>query len=424
MQDQQSTASAVIGKICRQAKNCSYALAQLSSAQKNQALLAMAAQLTNSKQAILAANEQDLTQARQQQLSAALLDRLTLTASRIDAMITGLQAISELPDPVGATLANWTVPSGLQITRVAIPLGVIGVIYESRPNVTVDAAALCLKSGNCVILRGGSESMHSNHAIAACLQRGLIAVDLPAEMIQLVPSQDRSFVNELLSMDDYIDVIIPRGGESLIKHIRKHSSIPTFSHLAGLCHTYIHQQADLRMAQAIICNAKLRRTGICGATETLLIDEAIAEQFLPPILQALIAQGCEIRGDQFTQSLHDGVIAATDLDWSAEYLDAILSVKVVPDLQAAVDHIQQYGSNHTEAIITDDVGAAQQFQHSVNSAIVMHNCSTQFADGGEFGMGAEIGIATGKLHARGPVGLAQLTTFKYVVAGTGQIRQP
>jgi glutamate-5-semialdehyde dehydrogenase len=319
-------------------------------------------------------------------------------------------------------LAEWTRPNGLKISRVRTPLGVIGVIYESRPNVTADAGALCLKAGNACILRGGSESLKSSAAIHACLRAGLEAAGLPADAIQMVPTSDRAAVGEMLTMTRYIDVIVPRGGASLVERVMQDSRVPTFQHLIGLCHTYIHSAADPAKARSIVLNAKMRRTGVCGATETLLVDAAVAATILPPVLNDLIAAGCEIRGDAAVQKLDARVKAATASDWDEEYLDAILSVKVVADLDAAVAHIIAHGSEHTEAIITEDTAAAERFMDALDSAIVLHNASTQFADGGEFGMGAEIGIATGKLHARGPVGVEQLTTFKYKVRGTGQIR--
>ena len=342
--------------------------------------------------------------------------------ARIASMVTGLEEIAALPDPVGATIAEWTRPNGLNISRVRTPLGVIGIIYESRPNVTADAGGLCLKAGNAAILRGGSESQHSSRAIHACLQRGLTEAGLPADAIQMVPTTDRAAVGEMLTMTKYIDVIVPRGGQSLVDRVMRDSRVPTFQHLTGLCHTYIHSAADAEKARKIVLNAKMRRTGVCGATETLLVDQNVAATILPPILNDLIAAGCEIRGDEAVQKLEPRAKVASPEDWDTEYLDAILAVKVVPDLDAAIAHIVTHGSEHTESIITEDSAAAERFMGALDSAIVMHNASTQFADGGEFGMGAEIGIATGKLHARGPVGVEQLTTFKYKVRGTGQTR--
>lgn len=404
------------------AKQVAAQLALLPADTKKRALLAMADQLAQQTTAILAANEQDLQEAKQKDKSAAFLDRMTLNEVGVQAMITGIQRIAELPEPVGRVLKEWSVPSGLHFKRVSIPIGVLAIIYESRPNVTADAAALCLKSGNATILRGGSDCLRSNRQIVQALQAGLVQASLPVDAIQYVANQDRSAVDELLSLDNCIDVIVPRGGRSLIERIRNKSRIPVFSHLDGLCHTYLHTDANPDMALDVVLNAKLRRTGICGATETLLVDEAIAEQILPNVIEALITEGCELRGDKITQGIDARVKPVTEDDWATEYLDAILSIRIVPDIEAAVAHIARYGSNHTEAIVTDDTAAAAQFQAAVGSAIVMHNCSTQFADGGEFGMGAEIGIATGKLHARGPVGIEELTTYKTLVMGDGQIR--
>ncbi len=409
-----------ITQLCQQAKNAANELAQLSHEQKNCALLAMANALDNQRNIIIKANQHDLANASK--LTTAFIDRLTLTDERLNAMIAGIKKIAELADPVGKILASWQVPSGLTISRVSVPLGVIAIIYESRPNVTADAAALCLKSGNAVILRGGSECQHSNKIITECLQHGLTAAKINANSIQYVPSQDRAAVDILLNMNDYIDVLIPRGGKKLIQHLSEHSKIPMFKHLDGICHTYIHQQANVDMALAIVKNAKLRRTGICGATETVLVDHAIADSILPALITLLLDSGCEVRGDSLTQQYNKQVITATEQDWATEYLDAIIAIKIVDNIHAALTHIDNYSSKHTDAIITDDPQAAELFLNHVNSAIAMHNCSTQFADGGEFGMGAEIGIATGKLHARGPVGVEQLTTFKYKVQGSGQTR--
>lgn len=406
--------------LCQQAKKASVNLAQLSTEQKNRALLSIAAQLEKNSASILSANQKDLS--RLENKDAAFIDRLTLTEARLHTMIDGVKQIAQLPDPVGKILTSWTVPSSLHISRVSVPLGVIAIIYESRPNVTADAAALCLKSGNATILRGGSECAFSNQAITACLQAGLRDADIDANAIQYMPTQDRTAIDILLQMDQYIDVLIPRGGKNLIRYLSEHSKIPLLKHLDGNCHTYIHSDADLNMALDIIKNAKLRRTGVCGATETLLIDRNVAEEFLPDIISMLLKNGCEIRGDAIVQKINAKVIAATDEDWATEFLAAILAIKVVDDLDDAIAHIGQYSSSHTEAIITNNETAAKKFLSEVNSAIVMHNCSTQFADGGEFGMGAEIGIATGKLHARGPVGVEQLTTFKYQVEGNGKIR--
>ncbi len=408
-----------IGKAARLAAKV---IALVPSDKKNNALHKMAEALRHHQSTILSANEKDMEQARQKELSPAMLDRLLLNPSRIEAMAKGLDIIAELPDPVGTTLARIMRPNGLEISRIRVPIGVIGIIYESRPNVTADAAGLCLKSGNAVILRGGSESFYSSTAIIAALHAGLDQCKLPRTIIQMVPTADRAAVNEMLKMDKVIDVIIPRGGLKLIEYISKESRIPVFKHLAGLCHTYIHEAADKEMAKKIVLNAKMRRTGICGATEILLVDKAIINSHLPPILDELISAGCEIRGDEQVAKLDSRVKRVHDQDYDTEFLDAIIAIKVVNDLAAAIEHIAQHSTQHTDAIITEDPKAAEKFLTEVDSAIVMHNTSTQFADGGEFGMGAEIGIATGKLHARGPIGVEQLTTFKYVVRGKGQVR--
>ena len=408
-----------------QAKNAKEAAAQLalcSPKDKSNALIAMAQHLQQGRKTLLEANQKDLVKAKGKNKPDAFIDRMTLTDSVIDGMIAGIQAIAAMNDPVGRTLKEWTVDSGLQFKRVSIPIGVVAIIYESRPNVTADAAALCLKSGNAVILRGGSDCVGTNRAIATLLQQALHTSSLPSDSIQYIANQDHAGVDTLLGLDQYIDVIVPRGGKSLIARVREKSRVPVFSHLEGLCHTYVHADADLKMAQAIVLNAKLRRTGICGATETLLVDEAIAKKFLPPMLDALIDQGCVIKGDDKTQRIDARVSAASEEDWSTEYLSATLSVRIVTDSDEAIAHINRYATNHTEAIITNNQKMADHFQHQINSAIVMHNCSTQFADGGEFGMGAEIGIATGKLHARGPVGINELTTYKTLVMGSGHTR--
>ena len=417
-----SDVPALMHEIGVRAKAASRRLAGASPDAKNKALIGAAAAIRADAEAIKAANAKDMEAGRAKGLSGALLDRLELNDSRINAMAKGLEEIAALADPVGATMTEWTRPNGLKIARVRTPLGVIGIIYESRPNVTADAGGLCLKAGNACILRGGSESIHSSRAIHAALQRGLASAGLPEDAIQMVPTTDRAAVGEMLTMTRYIDVIVPRGGASLVERVMRDSRVPTFQHLIGLCHTYVHEKADADKARKIVLNAKMRRTGICGATETLLVDSAVAAKMLPPILNDLIAAGCEIRGDEAVQAMDKRVLPATALDWDTEYLDAILSVKVVPNLDAAVAHIQTHGSEHTEAILTEDTAAAEKFMDALDSAIVLHNASTQFADGGEFGMGAEIGIATGKLHARGPVGVEQLTTFKYKVRGTGQTR--
>lgn len=408
--------------LCQQAKSASVMLSTLPEHKKNHALECIVHALTAQADTILKTNANEVEKARKNGLNAAFTDRLLLTSERFQNMLDGISTIINLPDPVGRTMASWSVPSGLDITRTAIPLGVIGVVYESRPNVTADAAALCLKSGNAVILRGGSECEQTNRAIVNAMQQGLEDAEFPIQIIQYVPDQSHNALNALLRMDKYIDVLIPRGGKSLLQKVAEHSRIPVFSHLAGLCHTYIHKDAEPEMALSIVTNAKMRRTGICGATETLLIDAAIAPSLLPGITNSLTEKHCELRGDQQAQKIDARIKPANEDDWHTEYLDAILSVKVVNTIEEAIAHIQHYGSGHTDAIITQNKTAAAQFLQHVNSANVMHNCSTQFADGGEFGLGAEIGIATGKLHARGPVGLEQLTTFKYQVKGTGQTR--
>jgi len=398
-------------------------LALASTKVKNAALAWAAAALRAQTKSILAANERDLEEARAQGLSAPLLDRLTLDESRIAAMASALNDIIALPDPIGVVAAEWQRPNGLCIQRVVVPLGVIGMIYESRPNVTADAGALCLKSGNAVILRGGSESLHSNRAIHACFATGLATAGLPGECVQLVPTSDRAAVGCMLSgMTEYLDVLIPRGGKSLVARVQAEARVPVIGHLEGNCHVYIHEGAELSMARAIVLNAKLRRTGVCGAAETLLIDRAAATTHLAPIVRDLLAAGCEVRGDELVQEVDARVRAACEADWYREFLDAIIAVRVVEGLDAAIAHIRQYGSAHTEAIVTQDAAAAQRFLTEVDSAIVLHNASTQFADGGEFGMGAEIGISTARFHARGPVGVQQLTSYKYVVRGRGQVR--
>ncbi len=404
------------------ARSAAIQLASAPSAQKDAALRAAAAACRREAEAILAANQRDLAAAEQRGLAPAMLDRLKLTPGRIEAIAAGLEAIAAQPDPVGTELARWQRPNGLDIARVRVPLGVIGIIYESRPNVTADAGGLCLKAGNAAILRSGSESFHSSHAILAALQAGLAEAGLPASAIQLVPTTDRAAVGLMLRMSEQIDVIVPRGGRSLIERVQADSRIPVLAHLEGLCHVYLDQAADPERARSITLNAKMRRTGICGAAETLLVHQAVADRLLPPILAALAEAGCALRGDAATQALDPRVTPASEADWSTEYLDAIIAIKVVPDLAAAIAHINRYGSHHTDSIVTEDAAAAERFLAEVDSAIVMHNASTQFADGGEFGMGAEIGISTGRLHARGPVGAEQLTTFKYVVRGQGQIR--
>ncbi len=390
--------------------------------QKDQALRAMAASLRARFSDLMLANEKDMAAAADIGLTPALLDRLELNKERIENMAAGIEAIADLDDPVGAVIAEWDVPSGLHISRVRVPLGVVGIIYESRPNVTADAGALCLKAGNAVILRGGSEAVYSNHAILSCLQEGLKAGNLPLASIALVPTQDRAAVGEMLTMADTIDVIVPRGGRSLVERVQREARVPVFAHLEGICHAYVHKQADLEMARKIVVNSKMRRTSICGALETMLIDREIAAEYLPAIVDDLTDLACDIRGDEEARAIDLRITPASEEDWTTEYLDSILSVRVVDGVDAAIAHIETYGSSHTETIITEDESVADYFLKSVNSAIVLHNASTQYADGGEFGMGAEIGISTGKMHARGPVGVEQLTIFKYIVRGTGQTR--
>jgi glutamate-5-semialdehyde dehydrogenase len=404
------------------ARAAAQALAQATAAIKNAALRQAAANLRARIRDILSANGRDVELGRGNGLSEALLDRLGLTPDRIEAMARGLEDIAELPDPVGQVIAEWERPNGLRIARIRTPLGVIGVIYESRPNVTADAGGLCLKAGNASILRCGSESFLTSSVIAECLTAGVMAAGLPDTSIQLVPTTDRIAVGEMLKMSDCIDVIVPRGGRSLIERIALESRIPLFKHLDGICHTYVHAAADPEMARRIAFNAKMRRPGICGATETLLMDREVAPTMLPPILDDLLAAGCEVRGDAAARVIDSRVAPATELDWDTEYLDKILAVRIVDGVEDAIGHIRKHSSQHTEAIITEDPAAADAFVSALDSAILMVNASTQFADGGEFGMGAEIGIATGKLHARGPVGAEQLTSFKYVVRGSGQCR--
>ena len=391
--------------------------------QKNDALNAMAAKLRRSSADILAENARDLENAKVKGVKASFVDRLTLNAERLEAMAKGLEDIAALPDPVGQVMAEWTRPNGLQFARVRVPIGVIGIIYESRPNVTADAGGLCLKSGNAAILRGGSDSFYSSGAIIACLQRGLDAAGLPRTAIQMVPNADRDCVGLMLEgLNGTIDLIVPRGGKNLVARVQADARVPVFSHLEGVCHVYIDKSADTSMACEIVRNAKMRRTGVCGAAETILIDRAGAERNLKHVIRTLIDAGCEVRGDAETQVADARVKPATEADWPMEYLDAIVAMRVVDGVDEAMAHIARYGSQHTDSIVTEDQAAAERFLSEVDSAIVLHNASTQFADGGEFGFGAEIGIATGKLHARGPVGVEQLTTFKYQVRGNGQTR--
>ena len=417
------TIGAIMDPIGREAVAAARLLARATTQQKNRALAAAAAALRRDGAGIIAANAEDMSAARARKLSGALLDRLALDAKRVESMARGIDDIIALPDPVGGVIAEWRRPNGMLIQRVRVPLGVIGIIYESRPNVTADAGALCLKSGNAVILRGGSESWHSSRAIHACLVEGLGAAGLPLTAIQMVPTTDREAVGYLLKgMTDYVDVIVPRGGKSLIQRVQQDARVPVIGHLEGNCHVYVHAAADVNMARAIVKNAKLRRTGICGAAETLLVDRGCVATHLAPVVRDLLDAGCEVRGDETVQRADARVKPATEQDWYTEYLDAIIAAKVVDGVDEAIEHIRRYGSAHTESIVTEDRAAADRFLADVDSAIVLHNASTQFADGGEFGMGAEIGISTDKFHARGPVGVEQLTSYKYVVRGSGQLR--
>jgi glutamate-5-semialdehyde dehydrogenase len=407
----------------RRAREAARGLALASTEAKNAGLLAMAARIEADADKILDANAQDVEAARAKGRDAAFLDRLSLNAARVAAMAQGLREIAGLADPIGQVMARWTRPNGLEISRVRVPLGVIGIIYESRPNVTADAAGLCLKSGNAAILRSGSESFLSSLVIANVLSEAVVDAGLPEAAIQLVPTVDRSAVGFMLGgLGGAIDVIVPRGGKDLVARVQAEAKLPVFAHLEGVCHVYVHGRADLDMAKEIALNAKMRRTGICGAAETLLVDRKAAATHLVPLVETLIEAGCEVRGDPETQRADSRVRAATEEDWPKEYLDAIIAVKIVDGLDEAIEHIARYGSQHTDAIVTEDKDAAEQFLSRVDSAIVLHNASTQFADGGEFGMGAEIGIATGRFHARGPVGVEQLTIYKYVVRGRGQTR--
>lgn len=415
--------AALMRTLGRDARAAARRVGTASSELRNAALLAMAAALRGRAPAILAANRQDLADAGAAGLAASFIDRLALDEVRLEAIAQAVADIAALPDPVGRVLARWTQPNGLVFERVATPLGVVAVIFESRPNVTADAGALCLKSGNVAILRAGSDSFRTSSEIAAAMQDGLSLAGLPREAIQLVPSRDRAAVGEILKgLDGAVDVVVPRGGKSLVARVQAEARVPVFAHLDGNNHVYVHGEADLAMARAILINAKLRRTGVCGAAETLLVDEACAGTHLQPLVTALLDEGCAVRGDAPTQAVDPRVTPASEDDWRTEYLDRIIAVRVVPGLDAAISHIETYGSHHTDAIVTADEAAAERFLAEVDSAIVLHNASTQFADGGEFGFGAEIGIATGRMHARGPVGVEQLCSFKYRVHGRGQIR--
>ncbi|MEZ5998837.1 MAG: glutamate-5-semialdehyde dehydrogenase [Hyphomonas sp.] len=407
----------------RRARAASRALGKVTAADRTRGLNAIAAAIRAAAPDILAANAADMQAGRAKGLDAAMLDRLALDAARLEGIAKGVEAVAALPDPIGKELARWTVPSGLDIARVAVPLGVIGIIYESRPNVTADAGALCLRSGNAAILRCGSESAQSSRALVEAMRRALTEEGLPEDAVQLVPTQDREAVGHLLSgLEGQVDVIVPRGGRSLVERVQMDARVPVIGHLEGLCHVYVDRAADVEKAIAIVVNAKMRRTGICGAAETLLVDAAIAGTVLPRLADALVAAGCELRGDDRARAIVPAMKAATEEDWSTEYLAPILAVAVVDGVDGAIAHIARWSSGHTEAILTEDQAAADKFFAEVDSAILLHNASTQFADGGEFGMGAEIGIATGRIHARGPVGAEQLTTYKYLVRGTGQVR--
>jgi glutamate-5-semialdehyde dehydrogenase len=421
--ERQESISEMMDDLGRAARDAAATLATSRASDRNTALLAAANELSRQSAEILQANARDMQSARQRGLSDALLDRLLLDDQRIESMAGGLRDIASLPDPLGRILAAWQRPNGLRIQRIAVPIGVIGIIYESRPNVTADAAALCVKSGNAVILRGGSESLRSNRAIHACLVAGMESAGIPPAAVQLVATTDRDAVAYLLSsMGRYLDVVIPRGGKSLIERVLQDARVPVIGHLEGICHVYLHESADAAEATAVAVNAKMRRTGVCGAAESLLVDRRAADRLLPPVLTALQDAGCEIRGDERVRQVFPSAKAASEEDWSTEYLDAIISVRVVDDIESAMQHIRRFGSGHTESIVASDSAAAERFLAEVDSAIVLHNASTQFADGGEFGMGAEIGIATGRIHARGPVGAEQLTSYKYLVRGSGQVR--
>lgn len=413
--------SALMTDIGARAKAATSALATATAERKHAALISAADAVWASRATILKANDKDMAYGSEKGLTAAMLDRLKLDEARLQGIMDGLRAIAEQPDPVGEVLAEWDQPSGLHIKRVRTPLGVIGVIYESRPNVTADAGALCLKAGNAVILRGGSESFHSSAALHACLQRGLRDAGLPLDAIQLVPTRDRAAVQEMLTMTDTIDVIVPRGGKGLVGLVQREARVPVFAHLEGIVHIYIDKDADAQKVQRVVLNAKTRRTGICGSAECLLIHKDVLHNIGTDVVRALIDAGVQVRGDAQIANI-EGVLPAKESDWGKEYLDMIIAARTVDGIQEAIAHIRRHGSNHTDCILTENTQAAQTFMNTLDSAIVMHNASTQFADGGEFGMGAEIGIATGKMHARGPVGAAQLTSFKYLVTGDGTIR--
>jgi glutamate-5-semialdehyde dehydrogenase len=413
----------LMARMGREARSASIALATASAERKHAALIAAAQAIADAQEAILAANLIDMEAARANEASHAFLDRLELSPKRIRSIVDALREIAELPDPVGTVIAEWTRPNGLRISRVRTPLGVIGIIFESRPNVTADAGALCLKAGNAAILRAGSDSLHSSRAIHACLVRGLRAAGLPEASIQLVPVTDRAAVGEMLSgLGGAIDVIVPRGGRSLVERVQAEARVPVFAHLDGVNHVFIDKSAKLDMATEIVVNAKMRRTSVCGAAECVLVHRDVAATHVKPIVDALIVAGCEVRGDEAVRALAPGAVAASEADWGKEYLDAIIAMRVADDLDAALDYIKAHYTRHTDAIVSEDTPSVARFFGELDSAILLHNASTQFADGAEFGMGAEIGIATGKLHARGPVGVNELTSFKYLVRGTGQTR--
>ncbi|KQT47565.1 gamma-glutamyl phosphate reductase [Aureimonas sp. Leaf454] len=415
--------AALMATMGERARRAARQLALASRETKDRALLAMAEAVERAAPAILAANAGDLARARAAGLSAPLQDRLMLDPARVAGIAAAIRDVARLPDPVGSVIAEWDRPNGLSISRVRTPLGVVGVVYESRPNVTADAAVLCLKAGNAVILRGGSDSAASSGAIHAALVEGLESAGLSADAVQFVPTPDRAAVGAMLTgLSGAIDVIVPRGGRSLVERVQREARVPVFAHLEGLCHLFIDKAADPDMAVAIAVNAKMRRTGVCGSAETLLVDEAVLDTHLAPILDALVAKGCEIRADDRVRAAYPAALPASPEDWETEYLDAIISVAAVKGVAGAIAHIERYSSHHTEAIVTEDIATAELFLASIDSAILLHNASTQFADGGEFGFGGEIGIATGKMHARGPVGVEQLTSFNYRVRGTGQTR--
>jgi glutamate-5-semialdehyde dehydrogenase len=417
----QLTVAETMAAIGARARGAATAMALASTEAKNTALLAAAAAIRRDSQEILEANRRDVA-AVKGKLSASMIDRLALDAKRVEGIARSLEEVAALPDPIGTSLARWTRPNGLDIERVRVPLGVIGIIYESRPNVTADAGALCLKAGNAAILRGGSESTASSRVIHRCLVAGITEAGLPPDAIQIVPTTDRAAVGVMLGMAGIIDVIVPRGGRSLVERVMNESKVPVFAHLEGLCHVYVDAKADLAMARQVVMTAKMRRVSVCGAAETLLVDRAVAAEFLGPLVGDLLGAGCEVRGDESVRSVDNRVVAATEADWTTEYLEPIISARVVDGVAGAIAHINRYGSHHTDSIVTGDEATAERFLNEVDSGIVLVNASTQFADGGEFGMGAEIGISTGKMHARGPVGVEQLTSYKYKVRGRGQVR--